>query len=74
MEAFPWGIVIVGGPLLLGLALLWAMLRSRKAADRADPNPPRTIRRRGCRGGRRAKWAQVLPVTWPPERPGPRGR
>ena len=40
IEAFPWGIVIVGGPLLLGLALLWAMMRSRKASDRADPNTP----------------------------------
>ena len=40
MEAFPWGIVIVGGPLLLGIALVWAMMRSRKASDRADPNTP----------------------------------
>lgn len=40
MEAFPWGIVIVGGPLLLGLALVWAMMRSRKASNRADPDTP----------------------------------
>ena len=40
MEAFPWGIVIVGGPLLLGAALFWAMTRSRKASGQADPNTP----------------------------------
>lgn len=40
MEAFPWGIVIIGGPVLLGLVLFWAMMRSRKAADRADPDTP----------------------------------
>jgi len=40
MEAFPWGIVIVGGPLLLIIALAWAKLRSGKASRQADPNTP----------------------------------
>jgi hypothetical protein len=40
MEAFPWGLVIVGGPVLLGLALLWAKMRGGKATRQADPNTP----------------------------------
>lgn len=40
MEAFPWGIVIVGGPLLLALALLWARMRSGRTSDRADRETP----------------------------------
>ena len=40
MEAIPWGLVIVGGPLILLLALLWARTRSGKATDRADPDTP----------------------------------
>ena len=39
MEAFPWGIVIVGGPLLLALAL-WARMRSGRTSDRADRETP----------------------------------
>jgi len=40
MEAFPWGIVIVGGPLLLLIALVWAKMRSGKASREADPHTP----------------------------------
>jgi hypothetical protein len=40
MEAFPWGVAIIGGPILLGAVLVWGMMRSRKASDRADPNTP----------------------------------
>lgn len=40
MDSFPWGIVIIGGPLLLGIALVWAMMRSRKASNQADPDTP----------------------------------
>lgn len=33
-EAWPWGLVIIGGPVLLGLGLAWAKLRTgRKTAD-----------------------------------------
>ena len=41
MEAFtawPWAIAVIGGPILLGLALVWGRSRSGKAADRADPD------------------------------------
>jgi hypothetical protein len=40
MEAAPWGLVLIGGPLLLGLALLWARVRSGKAGRRADSDTP----------------------------------
>ncbi len=40
MDAFPWGLVIIGGPVLLGLALLWAKMRSSKATRDADPRTP----------------------------------
>ncbi|NJC40666.1 hypothetical protein GGQ87_000924 [Brevundimonas alba] len=40
MEAFPWGVVIVGGPVLLAAALVWAKLRAGKATRQADPNTP----------------------------------
>lgn len=40
MENFPWAFVIVGGPVLLGLAFAWAQFRSSKADKRIDPNTP----------------------------------
>ena len=40
MEAAPWGLVLVGGPLILLLALLWARMRSGKSARRSDPDTP----------------------------------
>ena len=43
MEAFtawPWAVAIIGGPILLGLALVWGRMRSGKAAERKDPNTP----------------------------------
>ncbi|MBF0666203.1 MAG: hypothetical protein IR159_11820 [Brevundimonas sp.] len=40
MDAFPWGVVIIGGPILLGAALVWAKLRSAKADRQADPDTP----------------------------------
>jgi hypothetical protein len=40
MEAAPWGLVLIGGPLLLGLALLWAKMRSGKADHRSDADTP----------------------------------
>ena len=42
MEAFtawPWAIAVIGGPILLGLALVWGRSRSGKAAARAAPDP-----------------------------------
>ena len=40
MDAFPWGVVVIGGPVLLGLALLWAKMRGGKASREADPDIP----------------------------------
>ena len=36
-EAWPWALVVIGGPLLLGGVLAWVKLRSAKGPDR-DPN------------------------------------
>lgn len=40
MENFPWALVIIGGPILLGLAFAWAQLRSSKRDKQIDPNTP----------------------------------
>lgn len=40
MDSFPWAFVVIGGPVLLGLAFAWAQLRSSQADKRADPNTP----------------------------------
>lgn len=38
--ALPWAFVVIGGPILLGLVLAWARLRSSKQAQRVDPQTP----------------------------------
>lgn len=40
MEAFPWAIVIIGGPVLLAVAIIGAKLRNRSANRAIDPNTP----------------------------------
>lgn len=40
MATFPWGFVIIGGPILLGLAVAWAYFRSAKRDARIDPDTP----------------------------------
>jgi len=35
-----WGIVVVGGPIILGAVLAWAAFRSARASRRSDPNTP----------------------------------
>lgn len=40
MDAFPWAFVIIGGPVLLGLALAWAQFRSSRRDKEIDPNTP----------------------------------
>lgn len=40
MEAIPWGLVIVGGPVILLLVLLWARISSGRSARRSDPDTP----------------------------------
>ena len=36
-ETLPWGLVIIGGPLLLVIALAWARIRAGKRNDDIDP-------------------------------------
>lgn len=50
MEAFPWGLVIVGGPILLFAVFMWAWLRSRKADDQIDPDVPSDDPSKGMTG------------------------
>lgn len=40
MESFPWGFVIIAGPVLLGLGIAWAYFRSAKQDDKIDPDTP----------------------------------
>ncbi len=35
-----WLFVVLGGAVLLGLALMWGQIRSRKHDDEVDPNTP----------------------------------
>lgn len=39
-DAWPWGLVIIGGPIVIGLVLFWAQARSRKAEAEIDPDTP----------------------------------
>ena len=39
-EAAPWAFVVIGSPILLGLALAFSKFRNRKASRRLDPNTP----------------------------------
>jgi len=50
LQSLPWAWVIVGGPTLLGVILFWAMVRSRKAEKRADPETPADDPSRGMTG------------------------
>jgi hypothetical protein len=45
----PWAIAVIGGPILLGLALAWGMMRSRKQDNRIDPNTPSDDPAKGMR-------------------------
>lgn len=48
-EAWPWGLVIIGGPILLGVVLAWVKLRSAKAPD-TDPGTPSDDPSKGMTG------------------------
>ena len=37
MGAWPWLLVVVGGPLLLGAVLMWGRMRSEKTNREIDP-------------------------------------
>lgn len=40
MEASPWLFVVLGGAILLGLALAYGQIQSRKRDTQVDPNTP----------------------------------
>lgn len=40
METFPWVFVLIGGPLLLLAAFIWAYARSARQDNRIDPDTP----------------------------------
>ncbi len=39
-DTFPWAFVIIGGPVLLGLLLAWATVRTGRRNKRIDPTTP----------------------------------
>ena len=39
-EAWPWALVVIGGPVLIGLVLAWTKFRTAKTTRRADPDTP----------------------------------
>lgn len=45
-----WGCVIIGGPVLLGAALVWAKLRAGKANKNMDPSTPSDDPSKGMTG------------------------
>jgi hypothetical protein len=49
LPALPWALVIVGGPVLLGLVLVWVKLKSARSAD-PDPNTPSDDPSKGMQG------------------------
>ncbi|HEY0102692.1 MAG TPA: hypothetical protein VGB60_04420 [Brevundimonas sp.] len=49
-NAIPWGFVIIGGPVLLGLALAWAKLRNRGVNRDTDPGTPSDDPSKGMTG------------------------
>jgi len=38
--AWPWALIVIGGPIALGLALAWAKLQTGKKTRRDDPDTP----------------------------------
>lgn len=40
METFPWVFVLIGGPLLLLAAFIWAYARSARQDNKIDPDTP----------------------------------
>lgn len=49
LNALPWLFVVVGGPLLLGLALLWGRTQASKRDQQIDPNTPADDPAKGMR-------------------------
>ncbi|MFN4040276.1 MAG: hypothetical protein ACK4I0_01275 [Brevundimonas sp.] len=40
LNAFPWGAVVIGGPILLLVVLFWARQRTRSYEKKIDPDTP----------------------------------
>lgn len=51
-NAFPWAFVLIGGPLILALAIGWAQFRAMQATRRRDPETPPDDPSRGMKSGR----------------------
>lgn len=49
LMALPWLLVVIGGPLLLGLALIWARAQASKRDRQIDPNTPADDPAKGMR-------------------------
>ena len=50
MEAAPWGLVLIGGPVLLAGALAWAKFRNRSVNRDLDPDTPADDPSKGMTG------------------------
>lgn len=49
-DSFPWGFVIVGGPIVLVAVLAWARLRTAARERRIDPLTPSDDPAKGMTG------------------------
>lgn len=49
-QAIPWGFVLIGGPVLLGAALLFAKMRNAKRNRNVDPETPSDDPAKGMTG------------------------
>ena len=49
-EAWPWGVVIIGGPILLFAALAWARFRTAGKTRDEDPGTPSDDPSKGMTG------------------------
>jgi hypothetical protein len=49
-QAIPWGFVLIGGPVLLGAALLFAKMRNARRNRAVDPETPSDDPAKGMTG------------------------
>ncbi|MFN3780394.1 MAG: hypothetical protein ACK4SI_15515 [Brevundimonas aurantiaca] len=54
METFPWGFVVIGGPVILGLAIAWGYFRSARRDAQTDAETPADDPSKGMPGHDRA--------------------
>ena len=65
-DSFPWAIVVVGGPIVLGLVLAWTVVRTARANKRADPGTPSDDPSQGMTGHDVPDQARLQEVHEPP--------